>query len=101
MAPPVGMLGAASLFTRVSSYLYFLPLPHWPSTSGVLLTFLKGPCPPHFTGPTTESSAVAATASRTSALLSDLARPSASAATSNSAWAKPIGWVHCFLAPVS
>src|SRR5438445_8109118 len=85
----------------VSSYLYFVPLPHWPSTSGVLLTFLNGPCPPHFTGPTTVASEVAATASRTSDAFSDLARDRASAATSNRACAKPIGCVHCFFAPAS
>jgi hypothetical protein len=26
----------------------------------------------------------------------DCTEPNAFAATSNSAWAKPIGWVHCF-----
>src|SRR5512139_3086593 len=101
IVPPAGMFFAASLFTTTSSTLCFVPLTHWPSTSGVLLTFFIGPAPPHLTGPTTVASDVAATASRTSAALVDLARLSASAATSNSACAKPIGWVHCFLVPAS
>src|SRR6185436_19038575 len=96
--PPVGILGACELSTITSSYLCVLPLIHWPSTSGVLLTFLNGPPPPHFTSPTTVCRLVEATASRIDAWLPrSLVRFSASTATSNSACAKPIGWVHCFL----
>src|SRR5262252_5747341 len=70
IVPPVGICVAAWLLTITSSYLRSLPLTHWPSTSGVLLTFLNGPCPPHLTGPTTVERFVAATASRTSAAFS-------------------------------
>ncbi len=41
--------------------LYFVPLPHWPSTSGVLLTFLEPALAAHCTGPTTDWIEVAAT----------------------------------------
>src|SRR3954469_6722200 len=100
--PPAGICWKASLLTITRSYLYLpLPLTHWPSTRGVLLTFRNGPCPPHFTGPTTVCRLVAAMASRTSPFFSDLLRESASAAISNSAWAKPIGCVHCFFVPAS
>ena len=69
-----GCSGAAWLLTIVSSHLVAsVPLPHWPSTSGVLLTFLNGPWPPHLTGPTTVCRLVAATASRTSFAASALA----------------------------
>src|SRR4026207_1193369 len=94
--PPVGILGACELSTITSSYLCVLPLIHWPSPRGVLLTFLNGPPPPHFTSPTTVFRLVAATASRIEAWLPrSLVRLSASTATSNSACAKPIGCVHC------
>src|SRR5437879_8775208 len=62
----VGMPGKVSLLTITSSYFVFVPLTHWPSTSGVRLTFLNGPGPPQRTPPTMVFMLVAATASRTS-----------------------------------
>src|SRR5882672_48811 len=99
--PPVGTFFAASLLTITRSYLFLVPLTHWPRTKGVLLTFFIGPPPPHLIAPTTVLRLLAATASRTSGAATLLLRRSASAATSNNACAKPIGCVHCRLAPAS
>src|SRR5579864_2557100 len=98
--PPSGTAGASWLLTIVRSKGCFCPGPcalsHWPPTSGVFATFFTGPLP-QATCPTSVSSFVDATASRIASFEStSFARFNASTAISNSACAKPIGWVHCF-----
>ena len=99
--PPTGIAGAVLLSVMTISYLPSLSR-HWPPTSGVLATFLaaKGGrfAPPHCTLPTTVSRLVAAMRrSDRFGVAASGARFSTSTATSNSAWTKPIGCVHCFL----
>src|SRR5262252_1163358 len=95
------MFGASEFSTITRSYLFFVPLRHCPPTSGVFATFFTG-WPDQRIGPTIVSRLVAAIASRRApALLRSEVRLSASAATSNSACANPIGCVHCFFASVS
>ena len=99
--PESGICGARVLLTTIRSKGYFVPLRHWPPTSGVLDTFLNGPLPPNLTGPTIVLRSVAASASRIDALSAPFDRLRTSAATSSSAWEKPSGCVHCFPVPFS
>src|SRR4029453_4814397 len=94
--PDGGMLGAVRLLTIVMSKRNSLPRPHCPPTSGVLVTLGTGPFA-QLIGPTTVSRFVVRMAV-TIALLSstDVVRLSTSTATSNRAWVKPSGCVHCF-----
>src|SRR6266496_130742 len=95
--PPTGMFGALLSLTIVMSKGKLLPLPHWPPTSGVFVTFGTGPLP-QVMGPTSVLRLVSLIA-RTMAALSSrlLERLSESRPISKSAWMKPSGWVHCFL----
>jgi len=95
--PETGMLDAARLLTTTMSKRKSLPRTHCPPTSGVLVTLGTGPLP-QLTGPTTVLRLVALIAATTALLSSsDAARLRTSTATSNSAWVKPSGCVHCFL----
>src|SRR4029453_10678951 len=74
-----------------------LPLPHWPPTSGVLVTLGTGPLP-HEMGPTSVLRLLPLIAPICVLFASRFfARLRASRPTSNSAWMKPSGCVHCFL----
>src|SRR5215468_10719339 len=98
--PAAAMAGAVLLSVMTISYLLPSLTRHWPPTSGVLATFLtaKGGrfAPFHATLPTTVSRLVAAMVAAIALGSRSGARLSTSTATSNSAWMKPIGWVHCF-----
>src|SRR5205823_8363469 len=83
--PPVGMFGALRLLTIVMSKRTSLPRPHWPPTSGVLVTFGTGPLA-QLIGPTSVLRLVALMAATMAPLSSTLAdRFSASSPTSNRA----------------
>src|SRR5262249_59603599 len=100
MLPPTGIAGAVLLSVMIISYFVPSRSRHWPPTSGVLAMFFCANggrfLPSQAIGPTTVSSFVAAIAA-TTALLSPTSpeRLATSTASSNSAWMKPIGCVHC------
>src|SRR5207237_10543155 len=92
----MGMFGALRWPPFLRSKGASLPVPHWPPTSGVLLTFGTGPLA-QLIGPTSVLRLAALIAATIAPLASRLcARLSASRPTSNNAWMKPSGCVHCF-----